>query len=92
MPEESAFVVALRSQVEYGNYDASQAATVQYPAVIEKYLPKHLRAIAAEDIAAHHLKLRDLGKQECNLRLMKFIMSWPLFGVTIFEVLVNRLR
>ncbi len=63
LPEESPFVVALRAQVEYGNYDASQAASVHYPALIDKYLPKHLRTISTDDIAAHHIKLRDLGKQ-----------------------------
>jgi hypothetical protein len=41
-----------------------------------------------EDVLAHHQKLRDLVKQECNVRLLKFIMSWPLYGATIFEVLV----
>jgi hypothetical protein len=63
-PEESAFLVALRAQVEHGNFDPQQPAATQYTTAMDKYLPKHLRTVVSpEDIGAHHMKLRDLGKQ-----------------------------
>ena len=62
--EEGAFLVALCSQVEFGNYDPAKPPETLYSPIIDKYLPKHLRTmVKVEDIAAHHQKIRDMGKK-----------------------------
>ena len=62
MPEEASFLVALRAQVELGNHEPAHL-TANYPQLLDKYLPKHLRTLVPpEDIAAHHAKLKDFKK------------------------------
>lgn len=78
-------------QVELGNLqdDVTDFETL-YNSIMDAYLPRHLRSvIEAEDIAAHHRKLRDLSKQECSTRYIKLVQSWPLYGATIFDVMVH---
>jgi len=88
LPEEASFLISLCAQDEYGNIDPNVAKSVHYPSLFEKFLPKHLRAVlSVDDVAAHHSKLRNVPKLECKARLLKFIMSWPLYGATVFEVL-----
>jgi hypothetical protein len=40
------------------------------------------------DLVTYFSHLALTAAQECNLRLLKFVMSWQLYGSTIFEVLV----
>eukprot|EP00039_Didymoeca_costata_P024022 m.9005 g.9005 ORF g.9005 m.9005 type:complete len:2048 (+) comp3994_c0_seq1:287-6430(+) len=82
--EEGCQVAALRAQVELGDWDPS----TQYDPVVEKYLPKYMRtAIDTKEIAVHHQKLKGKSQQHCNVLFLKFVMSWELYGSTVFEVL-----
>lgn len=84
--EEGCQIVALRAQVEFGDWTGSGA--VAYDSVIDKYIPKYMRtAIDSEEVSQHHLKLKGIAPNECNVLFMKFVMSWPLYGSTVFEVL-----
>jgi len=82
--EEGCQLAALRAQVEFGDWDQSTT----YETVIEKYLPKQMRTgIDPEEVAGHHQKLKGKQAYDCNVLFLKFIMSWPLYGSTVFEVL-----
>ena len=82
--EEGCQLAALRAQVEFGDWDQSTT----YETVIEKYLPKQMRTgIDPEEVAIHHQKLKGKQAYDCNVLFLKFIMSWPLYGSTVFEVL-----
>lgn len=81
--EEASQLAALRAQVELGDWDSRS----NYDEVIEQYLPKHYRAVVDPlDIAEHHKKLKGKDAKTCNVLFLKFIMCWPLYGSTIFEV------
>ena len=82
--EEGCQIVALRAQVEFGDWTGA----VAYDSVIDKYIPKYMRtAVDTEEVSQHHLKLKGIAPNECNILFMKFVMSWPLYGSTVFEVL-----
>lgn len=44
-------------------------------------------AVDAAEIAVSHRKLDGRDAQSCKRLYMKFIMSWPFYGSTIFEVI-----
>ena len=81
--EEGCRLAALRAQVEFGDWDHATA----YATVIEKCLPQQMRtSIDPEEVAVHHQKLKGKQTNDCNVISLKFIMSWPLYGSTVFEV------
>jgi myosin-7 len=85
--EEAAYLTALRAQVVLGDFTGGSVGD-RYQKVILASLPKHLHpTVQPEDIAAHHQKMAGLSKKDCNLRYLKFIQAWPLYGATIFEVM-----
>eukprot|EP00041_Stephanoeca_diplocostata_P035959 m.1289388 g.1289388 ORF g.1289388 m.1289388 type:complete len:432 (-) comp24782_c0_seq37:247-1542(-) len=82
--EEASQLVALHAQMEMGNWEP----TTSYNGLIDAYLPKHMvGAVDAAEIAVSHRKLEGRDAQSCKRLYMKFIMSWPFYGSTIFEVL-----
>ena len=85
--QDAAYLVALQAQVEMGDIDLSRPAGDRYRGIIDKQLPKHLRGmVQPEDIVTYHQKIKGVSRADCNTRYLKFIMAWPLYGATIFDV------
>lgn len=87
--EEAAYIAALRAQVELGDQSLLDSTSGNiYAEILQKYLPKHMRAIVQpEDIASQHAKLKGKSEAKCNRAFLEFVQSWSLYGATVFEVL-----
>lgn len=82
--DEASQLVALHAQMELGNWEP----TTSYEGLIESFLPRHIAtAVDPGEIAANHRKLDGRDVQQCKRLYLKFVMSWPLYGSTIFEVI-----
>jgi len=86
--EEAAYLAGLRAQIELGETGTYKAEEQVYADNVKKYLPKHyVKAGAPALVAAAHAKLKGKSKDDCRKLYLDFILSWELYGSTIFNVL-----
>lgn len=68
--------------------DGDLESDLVYEKYIEAVIPKHLRSeMPVADIANEHKKLKGSTEKDCRVKFLQFVMSWPLYGSTVFEVL-----
>jgi myosin-7 len=81
--EESMMLIALHAQMELGNWDPE----INYEGIIDAYLPKYMHtSVDVGEVARQHKLLQGKDARVCKQLYLKFIMSWPLYGATVFEV------
>jgi myosin-7 len=86
--EEAAYLAGLRSQIELGETGTYKPDEPIYTDIVKKYLPKHyVKAGAPALVASAHSKLKGKSKDDCKKLYMDHILSWELYGSTIFNVL-----
>jgi len=86
--EEASYLAGLRAQIELGDTNTYKADEPVYADIVKKYLPKHyVKAGAPALVAAAHAKLKGKSKEEVKKLYMDHILSWELYGSTIFNVL-----
>ena len=87
--EEAAYLAGLRAQIELGDTGTYKPEEPVYNDIVKKYMPKHfVKAPAPGLVSAAHAKLKGKSKDDCKKLYMDHIVSWELYGSTIFNVLV----
>lgn len=81
--EESMMLVAIHAQMELGNWYPE----ITYEGIIDAYLPQYLHtSVDLGEISRQHKLLQGKDSRVCKQLYLKFVMSWPLYGATVFRV------
>jgi len=86
--EEAAQLSGYRAQIELGDTASYNPSDPVYQDNVSKYMPKHFVKQSAPTLVAQaHEKLKGKTREECKDLYMKLILTWDLYGSTIFNVL-----
>ena len=80
-------LVLLLLQVDYGDEGSPQP--INYAQLVEQTMPQHLHSMPTGEVVNTHKKLRGMDREVAKKQFLERLMAWPLYGATIFEVLVR---
>lgn len=94
--DEATVLVAIRAQALLGDCDCdcdsdgaagSGVGSGMYASILKTTLPVDIsKSLNRAEIVREHQKLSGKGAGECNTEFLSRVMTWPLYGSTIFEV------